>query len=109
QQSVKSKSISVEALARKGCFEFWQANTAPFCDVTPLRESASEDFFESRHFFAEGAMLNHSRYGAKAAKHTQKHADQVGHIIRIQRFLSGGMIGRQNENPFEMRPGSINI
>lgn len=92
---------------RSGDFEFWQANAAPFCDVTPVQADTPKTFFRARQFYSDGLFLNHCQYGAKTAKHTQRHADQVGGTFRVQRFQYGGMVGHSNETPFNIRPGTI--
>ena len=107
KQKQTSKQLLFDRKARSGDFEFWQANSAPFCDVTPVQTDIPKTFFRARQFFSDGLFLNHCQYGAKAAKHTQRHADQVGGTFRVQRFQYGGMIGHSHDTPFNIRPGMI--
>lgn len=106
-QKQASGLLRFDRKVRQGDFEFWQANSAPFCDVTPIEADLPKVFFQTQQFFSKGIFLNHCRYGAKAAKHTQRHADQVGGTFRIQRFQYGGMIGHSRDTPFNIRPGMV--
>ena len=107
KQSDTSDQLRFDHKVRQGDFEFWQANSAPFCDVTPVQTELPKVFFRAQQFFAKGVFLNHCQYGAKAAKHTQRHADQVGGTLRVQRFQFGGMMGHSENTPFNIWPGMI--
>ena len=99
--------IDFETTVRKGDFEFWRANAAPYCDITAVQPKPPTDFFEASQFFSGNVFLNHCQYGAKSAKHTHRHTDQIGGTFRIQRFHRGGMMGNSGDTPFHIRPGMI--
>lgn len=102
--------LPVTSFRQSGDFEFWRNNAAPVCDVSPIHSDLNTGQFSSRQFYLDNALLSQSCYDSQMVLHTQKHVQEVGHVIRVQRFLRGGMIGRtDNDTPFEFRPGMISI
>ena len=102
--------LPVTSFRQSGDFEFWRSNAAPVCDVSPVHSDFNTGQFISRQFYLDNALLSQSCYDSQMVLHTRKHVQEVGHVIRIQRFLRGGMIGRTDtDTPFEFRPGMVSI
>ena len=101
--------LQFETRTVSGKFDFWRENVSNFCDATPIHPLPTTNFFQLRQFFSDRIFLGQTQYGAKAAIHANRHIQDTGHIVRIQRYFSGGMIGQFQDVPFEIRPGMIAV
>ena len=105
----KIDALKFETRTASGSFDFWRDNASNFCDATPIQPLPKSDFVQFKQFFSDRIFLAQTQYGAKAARHANRHIQDTGHIVRVQRYFSGGLIGQFQDVPFEIRPGMIAV
>lgn len=94
---------------RRGSFDFWFEDTSALFDITPIASRENTGRFEIiRHMSSAGIIVN-GRYDAQSLRLTKRHSSRTSNLIFIQRFASGGAVGRFGDVAFSYRPGDIAI
>ena len=79
----------------------------PGYDLTPIKAKNSVGLFVSRAWVAGPCFFGEQAFDANAHNRTQQHIRNGEPIISVNRYITGGIMGLNRDEPFTARPGAI--
>lgn len=82
-------------------------STANFFDMTPVASDANSGLYKTKSWFGDNCLFTLPTVDAAAIRRSKAQAESGGHLVMIQRFLKGHLLGRLGDDSVDRYPGEI--
>ena len=107
QDEMHSNHIKVISSGYSVSSEHAWEYSKPVYDLTPIKVKNGLGLFRSRTWLAGPCLFGEQAVDANAHNRTPQHIRAGESIISINRYITGGTIGLNGEEPFRAGPGEI--
>lgn len=81
--------------------------TTYFFDMTPVAADTNKGMFRTKSWFGNNCFFSVSNNDAVAVRRTKAQAESGAHLVLVQRFLSGHLLGRLGDLSVDRQPGEF--
>ena len=82
-------------------------STANFFDMTPVASDANLGRYKTKSWFGDNCLFTLPTVDTAAIRRTKAQAESGGHLVMIQRFLTGHLLGRLGDESVDRHTGEI--
>ena len=91
----------------QGRSDLIRESTTYFFDMTPVASGLNRGFFRTQSWFGRDCYFSHSDNDTLAVRRTKAQAESGAHLVLVQRFLSGHLLGRLEDLNVDRQSGEI--
>ena len=90
-----------------GPSEAVRESTADFFDMTPIASDSNSGFYKTKSWFGENCLFTLPSMDTAAVRRSKAQAESGQHLVMIQRFLTGHLLGRLGDVSVDRQTGEI--